>query len=56
MNNKIDLLTIFVLCYMVGVGSLVAILLGEGLVGRFPNTKFSKWWRKQIVSNHDLEK
>ena len=49
-------LQLFVLCYSLGVGSLVTIVIAEGFAVRFPNTKFSKYWRNNWVSDNDLEK
>ncbi len=49
-------LQLFVLCYSLGMGSLIFLVLAETIVTRFPNTMFSKWWRKNWVSDDDLEK
>jgi hypothetical protein len=48
-------LQLFVLCYTLGVGSLITIVVLEGFAIRFPNTKFSKYWRKNWIDDDDLE-
>ena len=49
-------LQLFVLCYSLGVGSLMTIVIGEGIAQKYPNTKFSKFWRNNWISDKDLEK
>jgi uncharacterized protein YjaZ len=38
------------------MGSLFAIIISEGIAEKYPNTKFSKFWRNNWVSDKDLEK
>jgi hypothetical protein len=49
-------LQLFVLCYSLGVGTLMTIVILEGFTIRYPNTKLSKYWRKNWVSDKDIEK
>ena len=38
--------------YVVTIGSFIA---GEHLAGKKPNSKFTKWWRKNIVTDKDQD-
>lgn len=49
-------LQLFILCYSLGMGSLFAIIIGEGICDKYPNSKFAKYWRNNWVSDKDLEK
>ncbi len=49
-------LQLFLLCYSLGMGTLFAIIIGEGIAEKYPNTKFSKFWRNNWISDKDLEK
>lgn len=49
-------LQLFILCYSLGMATLFAIIIGEGIAEKYPNTKFSKFWRNNWISNNDLEK
>ena len=50
------LLQLFVLCYSLGVGTLMTIVILEGFTIRYPNTKLSKYWRKNwIASDSDKQ-
>lgn len=49
-------LQLFIACYSLGMGSLFVLVIAEGFCDKYPNTKFSKWWRREMVSDKDLEK
>jgi hypothetical protein len=34
----------------------MTIVIGEGIAQKYPNTKFSKFWRNNWISDKDLEK
>jgi hypothetical protein len=41
-----------ILMYVVTIGSFIG---GEYLARKKPNSKFSKWWRKRVVSDDDID-
>ena len=43
---------VLILMYVVTIGSFIA---GEHLAGKKPNSKFTKWWRKNIVTDKDQD-
>lgn len=49
-------LQLFILCYSLGMGTLFVLVIGEGLSDKYPNSKFAKYWRRNWVSDNDLEK
>lgn len=40
----------FFICLVVVLFCVAIILIGEYLTDKFSNSKFAKWWRKNVVS------
>lgn len=40
----------FLICFMVVVFGIIILIIGEYLTGKFKDSKFAKWWKKNVIT------
>jgi len=40
----------FFICFLIVILVIVGIIIGEYFAGKFKNSKFTKWWKNNVIT------